>query len=75
VAESRTTGCHNGRMSKSADERELLADDAGCADSEDALIVRVAADRRAGKDTTKDVEALLHIAAEKNQAALDRLAK
>jgi hypothetical protein len=62
-------------MSKSADERDLLAGDALCADSEDALIVRVASDRRAGKDTTKDVEALLDIAAEKNQAALDRLAK
>ena len=42
--------------------------------SEDELVARIAADRKAGKDTTKDVERLLRLAGEKNRAAIDRLA-
>ena len=44
-------------------------------EDEEALVTRIAADRRAGKDTSKDVEKLLRLAGEKNRAALDRLAK
>lgn len=43
--------------------------------SEDELVARITADRQAGKDTTKDVKALLQLAGEKNRAALDRLAQ
>lgn len=43
--------------------------------TEDELIARIKADREAGKDTTKDVEALLRLTGEKNRAALDRLAQ
>jgi len=43
--------------------------------SEDELIVRILADRQAGKDTTKDVELLLRRAGTNNRAALDRLAQ
>jgi hypothetical protein len=43
--------------------------------SEDELIARITADRKAAKDTTKDVEVLLRLAGTKNRAALDRLAQ
>jgi len=43
--------------------------------SEDKLIARIAADRKAGKDTTDNVKALLRLAGGKNRAALDRLAQ
>jgi hypothetical protein len=43
--------------------------------SEDELIRTVTAERAAGRDTTGEVDALLSAAAEKNRAALDRLAK
>jgi hypothetical protein len=38
------------------------------------LIARISADRRAGRDTSDDMKALLKIAAQENRAALDRLA-
>jgi len=43
--------------------------------TEEELIVRNVADRKAGKDTTKDVELLLRRAGTNNRAALDRLAQ
>ncbi len=43
--------------------------------SEDELIVRILADREAGKDTTKDFELFLRRAGTNNRAALDRLAQ
>jgi hypothetical protein len=43
--------------------------------SEDELVRRATADRAAGRDGTSDVEGLLLVAAEQNQAALDRLAR
>ena len=62
-------------MTESAVERETASPDDDVIDAEDALVARIAADRRAGKDTTKDVEKLLQLTGEKNRAALDRLAK
>jgi hypothetical protein len=62
-------------MSKSAEERELLADEVNEVDSEDALIARMTANQRAGQDTTEEVRAILKLAAKNNRAALDRLAK
>jgi len=44
-------------------------------DSEDVLVARVAAARRAGTNDATIVEALLRRAAHRNRAALDRLAK
>lgn len=43
--------------------------------SGDELIGRATADRSAGRDTTQSVKALVKLAAKRNQAALDRLAK
>jgi hypothetical protein len=43
--------------------------------SEDGLIRRAVAERAAGRDTSGDVEALVRLAAKRNRAALDRLAK
>ena len=43
--------------------------------SEDELIRRVTAERASGRDTAGEIDALLSVAAEKNRAALDRLAK
>lgn len=48
---------------------------AAAALSEDELIRRATANRAAGRDGTSEVEALLLVAADQNQAALDRLAK
>ena len=62
---------HNGTVRKSAIENETSTSEL----SEDELVARIAADRKAGKDTTKDVERLLHLGGEKNRAALDRLAQ
>jgi hypothetical protein len=58
-------------MRKSATEPETNSAEL----SEDELVARIAADRQAGKDTMKDVKALLRLAGEKNRAALDRLAQ
>ena len=66
---------HNGGVTDSAVEREVVADDTARDDSEEALVDRIAADRRAGRDTTRDVQALLELAGKTNRAALDRLAK
>ncbi len=65
----------NRGVSKSTFEQESSAEQADQADSEDILVARIAADRRAGRDTTRDVRAFLRVAAENNRAALDRLAK
>jgi hypothetical protein len=62
-------------VTESAVHPETLADDVDDAAPADVLIARIAADRRAGRDTSKDVQALLEIAGEENRAALDRLAK
>jgi hypothetical protein len=62
-------------VTESAVQPEALADDVDHAASADVLIARIAADRRAGRDTSKDVKALLEIAGQENRAALDRLAK
>lgn len=43
--------------------------------SEDDLIRRATADRGAGRDTGQQVEELVQLAAKRNKAALDRLAK
>jgi hypothetical protein len=69
------TGCQNGRMSKSADEGELLANDASGVDSEEAMIARITANQSEGQDTTEDVRAILKLAAKINLAEVDRLAK
>jgi len=62
-------------MSKSADERELPADDAGGVDPEEAIIARITAKQSEGQHTTEEVRAILKLAAKNNRAALDRLAK
>jgi hypothetical protein len=62
-------------VTESAVQPETLADDVDHTDPTDVLIARIAADRRAGRDTSDDVKALLKIAAQENRAALDRLAK
>ena len=43
--------------------------------SEDELIERATSDRIAGRETDRQVDALLWVAAETNRAALDRLAR
>ncbi len=62
-------------MTESAVERGTPSLEAKTTDDEESLIARVAADRRARRDTAKDVEKLLRLAGKKNRAALDRLAK
>jgi len=62
-------------VTESAVQPETLADDVDHPVTRDVLIARIAADRRAGKDTSKDLKALLKIAGQENRAALDRLAK
>lgn len=54
---------------------EQEAQTARAEESEDALISRVSAGRRSGDDRGLDVDALVHRAAQRNKAALDRLAK
>ncbi len=66
---------HYGEVTDSAVERDVVAEEAALDDSEEALVARIAADRRAGRDTTRDVQALLELAGKTNKAALDRLAK
>ena len=65
----------NREVTDSAVERDVVAEEAALDDSEEALVARIAADRRAGRDTTRDVQALLELAGKTNKAALDRLAK
>jgi hypothetical protein len=62
-------------VTESAVQPESLADDVDHAASTDVLIARIAADRRAGRDTSMDVKALLEMAGKDNRATLDRLAK
>jgi len=62
-------------VTESAVQPETLADDVDHAASSAVLITRIAANRRAGLDTSDDVKALLKVAAQENRAALDRLAK
>jgi hypothetical protein len=57
-------------VTESANQPETSVDD-GDHRSTDVLIARIAADRRAGRDTSKDVEALIEIAARENRAALN----
>jgi hypothetical protein len=66
---------HNGEVTDSAVERDVVAEEVALDDSEEALVARIAADRRAGRDTTRDVQALLELAGKTNKAALDRLAQ
>jgi hypothetical protein len=66
------TACMS-RRSAVGEEGDL--DAAGPRLSEEELILRATADRAAGRDGTIEIEALLLIAADQNQAALDRLAK
>ncbi len=66
---------HNGDVTDSTVERDVVAEEAALDHSKEALVARIAADRRAGRDTTRDVQALLELAGKTNQAALDRLAK
>ena len=63
-------GAGNGHVRKSAIDRQ-----AEHVESEDELVARIASDRRAGNDTTKDVATLLGRVGKENEAALDRLAK
>jgi hypothetical protein len=62
-------------VTESAIQPDVVADNVDDTVSADVLIARIAADRRAGRDTSKDVQALLEIAGEDNRAALDRLAQ
>jgi hypothetical protein len=62
-------------VADSAGERSVVDDDSGLDVSEKELIARVAANRRARRDTTQNVRALLKVASEANRAALDRLAQ
>ncbi|GAC1595858.1 MAG: hypothetical protein NVS3B21_19270 [Acidimicrobiales bacterium] len=62
-------------MTESAVERESLVNESTDEVSEDALVSRIAAGRRAGRDTVQDTQALLRLAAKRHRAALDRLAK
>lgn len=74
-ASNRLLRWQNGGVSKSTVEQESSAEQADQADSEDVLVARIAADRRAGRDTTHDVKELLSRAGKENRAALDRLAQ
>jgi hypothetical protein len=62
-------------VTKRAVEQESSPQQANQGDSEHILVARIAANRRAGQDTTRDVEELLARAGKENRAALDRLAK
>ena len=75
MARPQTRRGHNGEVTDSTVERDVVAEEAALDDSEEALVARIAADRRAGRDTTRDVQALLELAGKTNKAALDRLAK
>ena len=67
-------GWHNGAMvERAAIDRQVVPDRAE--EPEDDLVARVAADRRSGNMSADDVEELLRRAAERNKAALDRLAQ
>jgi hypothetical protein len=61
-------------VTKQAAEGESPAEEVSQAE-EDALIRKLAAGRREGRDTSEETKAPMSIAAEKNRAALDRLAK
>jgi hypothetical protein len=71
--------CHTGGVRNEAVsvDEELVQSLGGPGDSasDDELIRRATADRKAGRNTTHDVDELLSIAAKRNHAALDRLAK
>ena len=74
VVSSERLGWQNGEVTKSTAEDELAAEEVSQAD-EDALIWKLATGRREGRDTSQEAKALMSIAAKKNRAALDRLAK
>lgn len=61
-------------MTKGAADEEIQTHEVSEFDG-DALIRRLAAGRREGRDTSQEVEALLEVTAHENRAALDRLAK
>ena len=67
--------CHNGAMTDSAFERDMMANGPDQAASEEDLVTRLARDRREGQGATQDVRELLRLAARANRAALDRLAE
>jgi hypothetical protein len=62
-------------VTESAVQSDAVANDVDDTAWADVLIARIAADRRAGRDTSKDVRALLEIAGKDNRAALDQLAR
>jgi hypothetical protein len=66
---------HNGEVSDNAVERDVVAEEAALDHSQQALVARISADRRAGRETTRGVRALLQLAGKTNRTALDRLAK
>jgi hypothetical protein len=66
---------HNGAVTDSGFERDVMSDGANQAESEEDLIARLATNRRAGRDATRDVQELLKFAGNANRAALDRLAR
>jgi hypothetical protein len=61
-------------VTKSADQPKAVCGD-GFHASARVLIARIAADWRAGRDTSKDIKTLVGLAREENQATLDRLAE
>lgn len=62
-------------MSKRSPAPEQEIEAPALEESDDALIARVSAARRSGDPSESGVSALLRSAAERNKAALDRLAK
>lgn len=60
-------------VERAAIDHQVVSDRAE--EPEDVLVARVAADRRSGNLSGDDVEELLRRAAERNKAALDRLAQ
>ena len=60
-------------VERAAIDRQVVPDRAE--EPDDVLVARVAADRRSGNMSDDDVDELLRRAADRNKAALDRLAQ
>lgn len=72
--ESRFGWQTEGVTQRAAADEENDVETASATLSKDELIRRATAERAAGRDGSSDVEALLRVAADENEAALDRLA-
>jgi hypothetical protein len=68
------SGWQSCEVTKRAVQPATSAEDVEDAVPVGALIARIAADQRAGRDTSKDVKVLVELAGRENRAALHRLA-